>query len=87
MTNASTATSTPAPSHEESVTRMRLSSPWFVAAVALILLFFAQCVHTAKTIQSAGTNLNTSIQDGFLGNMRTSASIRRFPLSESEWHR
>ena len=49
MTNASTATSTPAPSHEKSIARMRLSSPWFVAAFALILLFFAQCVRTAKT--------------------------------------
>lgn len=36
-------------SHEESTARVRPSTLWLVAAIALVLLFFAQCVHTAKT--------------------------------------
>ena len=37
------------PSHEESTARVRPSTRWLVVAIALVLLFFAQCVHTAKT--------------------------------------
>jgi dolichyl-phosphate-mannose--protein O-mannosyl transferase len=37
------------PSHEESASRVRPSTLWLVAAISLVLLFFAQSVHTAKT--------------------------------------
>jgi hypothetical protein len=49
MIDASAATSPTRPSHEESTASLRRNRLWFAVAIALILLFLAQCVHTAKT--------------------------------------
>jgi hypothetical protein len=39
----------PTPFRDISIKRSRLSRPYLAAAIVLLLLFFAQCVHTAKT--------------------------------------
>jgi hypothetical protein len=49
MIDASAATSPTRPSHKESTASFRRKKLWFAAAIALLLLFLAQCVHTAKT--------------------------------------
>jgi hypothetical protein len=49
MIDASAATSPTRPSHEESTASLRRKRLWFAVAIALLLLFLAQCLHTAKT--------------------------------------
>src|SRR5271155_1687370 len=49
MIDASAATSPTRPSHEESTANLRRIRQWLAVAIALLLLFFAQCIHTAKT--------------------------------------
>src|ERR1700756_2823573 len=49
MMEASAAISATRPSYEEPSAGLRRNRLWFIAALALLLLFFAQCVHTANT--------------------------------------
>lgn len=49
MIDASAAASPTRPSHEEPTGNLRRIRLWLAVAIALLLLFFAQCIHTAKT--------------------------------------
>jgi hypothetical protein len=49
MMDAPAATSPTRPPHQEDTARLRPTRMWHAVAIGLVLLFFAQCVHTAKT--------------------------------------